>query len=95
MIRWTVLSKRRGVATGHGKQVALYNTAKRVANRAVHHAKSEAEKVVLEDIDTKTADIYKLAEQMHRENQGYMGEKPVSNDAGSLSLDQKGMETAI
>ena len=38
-----------------------YNAAKRVAGRAVYHAKQEAEKVALENIDPKTADIYRLA----------------------------------
>ena len=71
-----------------------YNAAKRVAKRAVFHAKSEAEKVVLENIDPKTADIYRLAKQMRRENQDVMGEKPVRNDAGTLSLDQKAKEEA-
>ena len=71
-----------------------YNASKRVANRAVYHAKSAAEKVVLEYIDPKTADIYKLAKQMRRDNQDVMGEKPVKDDSGALSLDQKAKEKA-
>lgn len=77
-----------------GGSRAAYNAAKRVSNRAVYHAISEAEKVVLENIDPKTADIYRLANQMRRDNQDVMGEKPVKNDAGELSLDDEAKKKA-
>ena len=63
-----------------GGSCAAYNTAKRASNRAVHEAKSEAEKVALQKIDPKSADIYRLAKQMRRDNQDVMGEKPVKNE---------------
>jgi exonuclease III len=77
-----------------GGSRAEYNTAKRVARRAVYHAKNEAQKVVLENIDPKAADIFKLAKQMKRDNQDVVGEKPVKNDAGELSLDEDAMKSA-
>ena len=52
-----------------GGSRAAYNTAKRASNRAVHEAKSEAEKVALQKIDPKSADIYRLAKQTRRDNQ--------------------------
>ena len=75
-----------------GGSRAVYNTAKRVSNRAVHEAKSEAEKVALQKIDPKSADIYRLAKQMRHDNQYVMGEKPVKNDAGQLSLNEEATE---
>ena len=77
-----------------GGSRAAYNTTKRASNRAVHEAKSEAEKVALHKIDPKSADIYRLAKQMRRDNQDVMGEKPVKNDAGQLSLDEEAKRAA-
>ena len=77
-----------------GGSRAAYNTAKRASNRAVHEAKSEAEKVALQKIDPKSADIYRLAKQMRRDNQDVMGKKPVKNDAGQLSLDEEAKRAA-
>ena len=34
-------------------------------------------------------DVYRFAKQMRRDNQDIMGEKPVKNDAGQLSLDEE------
>ena len=65
-----------------------YNSPKPAPNRAVYHAKSEAEKVALQKIDQKSADVYRLAKQMRHDNQDVMGEKPVKNDEGLLSLDE-------
>ena len=78
---------------GKGSRAA-YNTAKRASNCAVHLTKSEAEKVALQKIDPKSADIFHLAKQMRRDNQDVMGEKPVKNDAGQLSLDEEAKKAA-
>ena len=72
-----------------GGSRAAYNTAKRTSNRVVHQAKSEAEKVALQKIDARSGDVYRLAKQMRRDNQDVMGEKPVKNNAGQLSLDEE------
>ena len=60
-----------------GGSRAAYNTAKRTYNRVVHQAKSEAEKVALQKIDARSGDVYRFAKLMHRDNQDFMGEKPV------------------
>ena len=77
-----------------GGSRAAYNTAKRASSRAVHLTKSEAEKVALQKIDPKSADIFRLAKQMRRDIQDVMGEKPVKNDAGQLSLDEEAKKAA-
>ena len=79
-----------------GGSRAAYNTAKRTSNRAVHQARSEAEKVALQKIDPRSGDVhvYRLAKQMRRDNQDVMGEKPVKNDAGQLSLDEEAKKEA-
>ena len=77
-----------------GGSHAAYKIAKRASNRAVYEAKSEAEKVTLQKIDPKSADIYRLAKQMRCDNQDVMGEKPVKNDAGQLSLDKEAKKAA-
>ena len=38
--------------------------------------------------------VYRQAKQMRRDNQDVMGEKPVKNDAGQLSLDEKSKKEA-
>ena len=73
---------------GRGSRAA-YNTARRASNQAVHHDKSETEKVSLLKIDPKSADIDCLAKQMTRDNHDVMGEKPVKNRAGQRSLDEE------
>ena len=70
---------------GRGSRAA-YNTARCASNQAVHQEKSEAEKVSLLKIDPKSAGIYRLAKQMRRDIQDVMGDKPVKNGAGQLSL---------
>ena len=77
-----------------GGSWAAYNTAKRASNQAVHQAKSEAKRVALQDIDPKSADIYRLAKQMRRDNQDIMGEKHVKNDDGQLSLGEEAKKVA-
>ena len=77
-----------------GGSRAAYNTAKRTSNRAVHQATSEAEKVAVQKIDPRSGDVYRLAKQMRCDNQDVMGEKPVKNDAGQLSLDEEAKKEA-
>ena len=77
-----------------GGSRAAYNTAKRTSNHAVHQARNEAKKVALQKIDPRSGDVYRLAKQMRRDNQDVMGEKPVKNDAGQLSLDEEAKKEA-
>ena len=65
---------------------ASYNTAKRISRRVVHHARHEADKVVYEGIDHKSSDVFHLANQMRKENVDVVGDKPVKNDTGEMSM---------
>ena len=49
---------------------------------------------MIEKVDPKSADIYKLAKQLSRERQGVVGEKPVKNDDGVLSMDEEAKKVA-
>ena len=60
---------------------ASYDTAKQNARHAVHHARQEANKKVYENIDPKSSEVYRLANQFRRENTDVVGDKPVKNDA--------------
>ena len=44
--------------------------------------------------DARSGDVYRLAKQMRHDNQDVMGEKPVKNDAGQLSLDKESKKEA-
>ena len=70
------------------------HTTQHASNRVVHQAKSEAEKVAFQKVDARSEDVYRLAKQMGRDNQDDMGEKPVKNDAGQLSLDEESKKEA-
>ena len=65
---------------------ASYDAAKRNARHAVHHARQEADKKVYENIDPKSSEVYRLANQFRRENTDVVGDKPVKNDAGEMSM---------
>ena len=67
---------------------ASYDAAKQNARHAVHHARQEADKKVCENIDPKSSEIYCLANQFRRENADVVGDKPVKNDAGEMSMSE-------
>ena len=67
---------------------ASYDAAKRNARHAVHHARQEADKKVYENIDPKSSEVYRLANQFRRENTDVVGDKPVKNDAGEMSMSE-------
>ena len=71
--------------TGKGTR-ASYHAAKRIARLAVHNAHQEADKEVYKNIDSSEA--YHLANQFRRENADIVGDKPVKNDAGKMSMSQ-------
>ena len=60
----------------------------------VHHARHEADKVVYEGIDHKSSDIFRLANQMRKENVDVVGEKPVKNDTGEMSMSEEAKQNA-
>ena len=69
---------------------ASYNTAKRISRHVVHHA----DKVVYEGIDHKSSDIFRLANQMRKENVDVVGDKPVKNDTGEMSMSEEAKQNA-
>ena len=73
---------------------ASYNTAKHISRCMVHHARHEADKVVYDDIDHKSSDIFRLANQMRKENVDFVGDKPVKNDAGEMSISEEANQNA-
>ena len=64
-----------------------YQAAKRASNLAVHLAKTDAEKIAFKQINTRSVEIDRLANQMRRENQDVIGDKRVGNNNGQMSLD--------
>ena len=52
--------------TGKGTR-ASYHAAKHIARRAVHHTRQEADKEVYKNIDSKSSEVYCLANQFRRE----------------------------
>ena len=54
----------------------------------MHHACQEANKKVFENIDPKSSEVYRLATQFRRENADVVGDKPVKNDAGEMSMSE-------
>ena len=73
---------------------ASYNTAKRISRQVVHHARHEADKVVYDGIDHKSSDIFRLANQIRKENVDIVGDKLVKNDAGEMSMSQEAKQNA-
>ena len=59
---------------------ASYNTAKRITRRVVHHARHEADKVVYDGIDRKSSDIFRLANQVRKENVDVVGRGQASEE---------------
>ena len=43
---------------------------------------------VYKNIDPKSLEVYRLANQFKRENTDVVGDKPVKNDAGEMSLSE-------
>ena len=66
---------------------ASYHEAKRHAKWAVWAAQAEAGKAEFADVNPNSSDIYRIAKQMHKDNQDVCGEMPVYNNQGELSLD--------
>ena len=73
---------------------ASYDAAKRNARHAVHHACQEADKKVYKNIDPKSSDVYRLANQFKRENIDAVGYKPVKNDAAEMSISEDSKQKA-
>ena len=68
--------------------------AKRNDRHAMHHAHQEADKNVYENIDPKFSEVYRLANQFRRETPDVIGDKPVKNDAGEMSMSEDSKQKA-
>ena len=79
--------------TGKGTRASYY-AAKGIARRAVHHARQEADKEVYKNIDRKSSELYRLANQLRKENADVVGDKPVKNDAGEMSMSDDSKQKA-
>ena len=79
--------------TGKGTR-ASYDAAKCIARHAVHHACQEADKKVYDNIDPKSSEVYRLANQFRRENTDVLGDKPVKNDAEEMSMREDSKQKA-
>ena len=73
---------------------ASYDAAKCNARHAVHYARQEADKKVYENIDPKSSEFYRHANQFRRENTDVVGDKPVKNDAGEMSVREDSKQKA-
>ena len=71
-----------------------YVSAKRASNRIVYHAKNETLKCHLQKNKADFTNIFRLAKQIRHNNQDVVGEKPVLNDTGTLSLDDSAKKAA-
>ena len=79
--------------TGKGTR-SSYHAVKCIARRAVHHACQEADKKVYKNIDSKSSEVYRLANQLRRENVDVVGDKLVKNDAGEMSMSDDSKQKA-
>ena len=73
--------------TGKGARASFY-AAKCIARNAVHHARQEADVKVYQNIDPKSSEVYRLANQFRRENADVVGDKRVKNDAREMSTSE-------
>ena len=73
---------------------ASYNTPKRISRHVVQNARHEADKVVYDGTDHKSSDIFRLANQIRKENVDVVGNKPVKNDAGEMSMSEEAKQNA-
>ena len=59
-----------------------------------YHAHQETTKKVFENIDPKSSEVYCLANQFRRENADVVGDKPVKNNAGEMSVNENAKQKA-
>ena len=63
-------------------------------NEMLDIAHQEADKKVYENIDPRSSEVYRLANQFRRENTDVVGAKPVKNDAGEMSMSEDSKQKA-
>ena len=72
-----------------GGSRAAYSTAKHASNHAVYQTTGDAANIALQKTNHMPTDIYCLTKQIRHDIQDVMGQKPVKNYAGELSLDEE------
>ena len=72
---------------------ALGHHTMQASEMPMHHTRQEADKKVYENIDPKSSEVYRLANQFRRENTD-VGDKPVKNDAGEISMSEDSKQKA-
>ena len=60
----------------------------------MHHAPQEAYKKVYENIEPKSSEVYRLANQFRRENADVVSDKQLKNDAGEMSMSKDSTQKA-
>ena len=60
----------------------------------MHHTRQEADKEVYKNIDPKSSELYRLANQLRKENANVVGDKPMKNDAGEMSMSDDSKQKA-
>ena len=60
----------------------------------MHHARQEADKEVYKNIDPKSSELYRLANQLRKENADIVGDKPMKNGAGEMSMSDDSKQKA-
>ena len=60
----------------------------------MHHVCQEADKEVYKNIDPKSSELYRHANQFRKENANVVGGKPVKNDAGEMSMSDDSKQKA-
>ena len=73
---------------------ASCDAAKRITRHAIHHARQEADKKFYENIDPKSSEVNRLADQFRRQNADVTDDKPVKNDAGEMSMSEYSKQKA-
>ena len=73
-----------------------YLAAKRRARREIYKVKSEAQRPLLESLDSDDDrnKIFKVAKQMMGENRDIVGEQCVKNDEGRVAVEQEDLTKA-
>ena len=67
---------------------ASYDAAKYISRHAMNLAHQEANKKAYENIDPKSSEVYRLANQFWGENTDVDSGKFVRNDAGEMSMSE-------
>ena len=67
-----------------------------VSSRTAHPTEPprRADKKIYENIDPKSSEVYRLANQFRRENTDVVGDKPVKNDAGEMLMSDDSKQKA-